>query len=350
MELIQLLERLCAPVAPPGREEQARLAVSELVEPLAHRVETDRLGNLKVWLNPEQRPLVMLDAHLDEVGLVVQHIDDKGFIKVAPLGGLDQRLLPGSRVLLETAPGSHLTALAGLRPPHVEKPGERDKALTWEQIYLDTGLHSAEAVEKAGIAVGSMGVIDAGMGPIGDGCFYARNLDNRAGCAAAVTVLARLAGRADELGFGLVVNFAVSEEVGLRGAATAAFDLAPDLALVLETTVGETPGLEPARQPSQMGKGPAITVADGRIVVPRAMVDSLEAAAKHAGVACQRKKPPYGGTDAGAIHISRGGVVTGVVSVPTRYIHSPVSMLKLSDLEAMTELALAWLPTCGDLL
>ncbi|MEW5911426.1 MAG: M42 family metallopeptidase [Thermodesulfobacteriota bacterium] len=348
MELVKLLSDFCAPLGPPGREDEARQVVREVVEPLAHRVEVDRLGNLRAWLNPERRPLVMLDAHLDEVGLVVQHVDDQGFLRVAALGGLDARLLPGSRVTLQPRPGVHLPAVVGLLPPHVEKPADKDKALPWEALYLDAGLESAAAAAAVGVEVGTPGVLEAGQGPLGAGCFYARNLDDRAGCAVLAAVFMELA-RVGAPDCGLVFNFAVAEEVGLRGAATAAFDLAPDLALAVDCTVGDTPGLDEARRPSRLGGGPAITVSDGRIVVPWRLVESLEGAASAAGVACQRKKPPYGGTDAGAIHTSRGGVPTAVVAVPARYIHSPVSLLKLTDLEATAALVKAWLVRAPEL-
>ena len=292
----------------------------------------------------------MLDAHLDEVGVMVQHISEQGFLRVAPLGGLDRRLLPGSRVILQPRPGQRVTALCGLLPPHVSTGKDQDRAQPWDKIYLDAGLGSSEAVAAAGIQIGTPGVLDLGQGPLGEGCFFARNLDNRAGCAVLAHLLMRMAAEKRELPFGLVMNFSVAEEVGLRGAQAAAFDLAPDLALAVEATIGETPGVEAARNPSRLGGGPAITVADGRIVVPQRVVDSLEAAAKRAGVPCQRKLPPYGGTDAGVIHTSRGGVPTGVVSVPCRYIHSPASVLKLSDLEAMSELVWAWLERAEELL
>ncbi|MCF8033840.1 MAG: M20/M25/M40 family metallo-hydrolase [Desulfarculaceae bacterium] len=350
MNLSELLDRLCPPLGPPGREEEIREAVRELVEPLAHRVETDRLGSLRAWWQPEVRPLVMLDAHLDEVAVIVQQVDPAGFIRVAPMGGLDKRLLPGSRVVLQPRPGQRVPALCGLLPPHVGKGRDQGKALDWEQIYLDPGLDDGEAVAEAGVQVGTMGVLELGHGLLGRGCYFARNLDNRAGCAVLVHLLERLAAEKRELPFGLVMNFSVAEEVGLRGAQAAAFDLAPDLALAVESTIGETPGVEAGRNPSRLGSGPAVTVADGRIVVPQRIVDSLEMAAKRAGVACQRKLPPYGGTDAGAIHTSRGGVPTGVVSVPTRYIHSQASLLKLSDLEAMSELVWAWLDGAEELL
>ncbi|MCF8042204.1 MAG: M42 family metallopeptidase [Desulfarculaceae bacterium] len=351
MSMLELLDTLCPPLGPPGREDDIREVVRRLVEPLAQRMETDRLGNLRAWWGaPDARPLVMLDAHLDEVAVIVQHIDEQGFIRVAPLGGLDRRLLPGSKVILQPRPGQRVDAVCGLLPPHVSGGRDQDKSQPWEKIFLDAGLSSAAEAAEAGLEIGTCGVLDLGNGPLGQGFYHARNLDNRAGCAVLVWLLERLAAEKRELPFGLVMNFSVAEEVGLRGAVTAAFDLAPDLALAVESTVGETPGVETARTPTRLGQGPAITVADGRIVVPLAMVDSLEATAKEAGIAVQRKRPPFGGTNAGAIHMSRGGVLTGVVSVPTRYIHSPASVLKLSDLQGLGELVWAWLGRAGELL
>ncbi len=348
MELTALLERLCEPLGPAGREDEVRQVISDLLTPAAHRLESDRLGNLQAWLNPQSRPRLMLDAHMDEVGFMVQRIDGKGFLALAPLGGLEARLAPGCRVLLQPRPGRRLPGVVGLAPPHVAKQGEADKAPGWEQLVVDTGLPDAEAVRAAGVEVGTPGVIEAGFLRLGQGSLAARNLDDRAGCALLVEAFLRLA--ADPPPWGLVANFAVAEEVGLRGAATAAYALEPDLALVLETTMGDTPGLEPNRQPSQLGQGPAITVADGRHVVPWSLVESLEQAAQKAGVPCQRKLPIYGGTDAGAIAYSRGGVPTAIISVPARYIHTPVSLLRIADLKATSQTLQAWLQTAGELM
>jgi endoglucanase len=311
MEMLNLLEALCAPLGPSGREDEARQAVIDLVKPHAHRLEVDRMVNLQAWLNPDLRPRVMLDAHLDEVGFVVQRVDEGGFLRVAPLGGVEAKVMPGAAVLVQPRPGRRLRGVVGLTPPHVEKKGERDQVTPWERIHVDLGLGSAEAVRAAGVETGAAGVVDAGGGPLGTDCYYARNLDDRAGGAALVALLLRL--KDDPPPVGLVFNFAVGEEVGLRGATTSAFHLEPDLALVVEATVGDTPGVDPLRHPSRLGQGPAVTVADGRVVVPWALVDSLEEAAGRAGVKCQRKLPPYGGTDAGAISLSRGGVPTAVL-------------------------------------
>lgn len=347
MPLLDLLDKLVAPVGPPGREDQVRALITELVAHHAHHLRSDRMGNLQAWINPGVRPLIMLDAHMDEVGFVVQRVEDSGFLRIASLGGPDPRVLPGSEVILQPRPGREVRGVVGLTPPHVEKAGEAERALPWDRLYVDIGAAGAAQASEAGVEPGTPGVVFARFGPLGAQCYHARNLDDRAGCAILCALLQRLAAQPPE--FGVVCNFAVAEEVGLRGATTAAFALEPDLALVLEATVGDTPGVEAARHPSILGKGPAITVADGRIVVPWRLVESLEQAAAQAGLPCQRKLPPFGGTDAGAIALSRGGVPTAIISVPCRYIHTPVSVLNLRDLEAALELAWAWLPRAAGL-
>ena len=347
MELFDLLERLVEPLGPAGREDEVREVISGLLAPHAHRLEVDPLGNLQAWLNPEARPRVMLDAHMDEVGFVVQRVEEGGFLRIAPLGGPDPRVLPGAVVSLQPRPGRRVPGVVGLIPPHVEKAAEAEKALPWERLYVDPGMGDAEAARRAGLEVGTPGVVEAGRGRLGANCYYARNLDDRVGCALLCHAFIALAAAPPT--FALCCNFSVAEEVGLRGATTAAYGVAPDLALAVEATVGDTPGVEPARHPSLLGRGPAVTVADGRVVVPWRLVESLEAAAAAAGIACQRKLPPYGGTDAGAIALSRRGVPTAVLSVPTRYIHSPVSLLDLRDLEATAALIQAWLPLAGGL-
>lgn len=348
MDLVALLDRLCPLPGTAGREDEVRNALMDLCEPWAHAIRTDRMGNLQVFLNPDTRPLVMLDAHMDEVGVLVQEVDSSGFLRVAAMGGLDQRLMPGARVILQPRPGKRVGAVVGMAPPHVEAKGAADSAVPWNKLFLDTGLGSAEAAAAVGLEIGTPGVIDSPCGRMGPEAYVARNLDDRVGCALLVA-----AGRAlAESGcpYGLVLNFATSEEVGLRGAATATHALAPDLACAVEATIGDTPGVEAARQPSQLGAGPAVTVADGRIVVPWRLVESQEAAADRAGVPCQRKRPPFGGTDAGAISQAGGGVPCCVLSVPVRYIHSPVSLMYLSDLENTFKLLLSWLQNAEELL
>ncbi len=351
MDLVELLETCCAPLGPPGYEDEARQTVAEIIAPYVRRLETDRLGNLQAWLGPEGSegvPRVMLDAHLDECGLIVQRVEKEGWLRVAPLGGVDQRILPGSRVVLQPRPGQRVEGVIGLAPPHVSQKGDKEKSVPWDQTFVDIGAADQDQAAALGVETGTPGVLELGMRRLAGGCFMARNLDDRAGCAVLCALARRLA--EDPPPVEVVLNFAVGEELGLRGATTAAYGLKPDLALCLEATVGDTPGLSPGRQPSYLGRGPAITVADGRIVVPRRLVESLERAAARAGVECQRKLPPFGGTDAGAIHLSRAGVPACIVAVPCRYIHTPASLLNLDDLAAMLELSLAWLRQVEELL
>lgn len=348
MELTSLLEQFCPPLGPPGREDEIRTALADWLEPRARELSVDALGNLRAFFGPAVRPRVMLDAHMDETALMVQYVDKSGLMRVAALGGVDPRILPGSRAIVQTAPGKHLPAVVGMIPPHVEKAGERDKALGWDKLYLDAGFSDADEAEAAGVKTGVSALLDAGLGRLGADGFYARNLDDRAGCVVMLYLAERMAKQPPPCE--VVLSFTVGEEVGLRGATAAAFSLEPDLALCLEATVGDTPGRDPARQPSHLGRGPAVTVADGRIVVPQNLVESLERAAGLAGAACQRKLPVYGGTDAGAIHTSRGGVPTCVLSLPTRYIHCPVCLCRLSDLKAMAETAWAWLGLAPELI
>jgi putative aminopeptidase FrvX len=341
MSLESLLESICPPLGPAGFEDEIREVLAGFIQPLARRMQTDRLGNLQAWFGPEGGPRVMLDAHMDECGLMVQRIEKQGWLRVAALGGVDQRILPGSSVILQPEPGKRVQGVIGLAPPHVSQKGDRDKSVPWDKTFVDIGAADEQEVRALGIDVGTPGVLDLGMGRLAGGCFQARNLDDRAGCVALCTLAQYMAQEPPPVE--VVLNFAVGEELGLRGATTAAYGLKPDLALCLEATVGDTPGLSADRQPSYLGKGPAITVADGRIVVPRRLVQSLEQAAQKAGVSCQRKLPPYGGTDAGAIHLSRAGVPTCIVSVPCRYIHTPTSILNLDDLNGVIELSRTWL-------
>lgn len=348
MELETLLELLCPPLGPAGFEEEIRDVLAGFIKPLARRVEIDRLGNLQAWMGPEGGPRLMLDAHMDECGLMVQRVEKEGCLRVAALGGVDQRILPGSRVILQPEPGRQVEGVIGLAPPHVSEKGDKDKSVPWDQTFVDIGVSDDHQAKALGINIGTPGVLELGMGRLAGGCFQARNLDDRAGCAALCALAQRMADEPPPVE--VVLNFAVGEELGLRGAITAAYGLKPDLALCLEATIGDTPGLAANRQPSYLGQGPAITVADGRIVVPRRLVDSLEQAARKADVNCQRKLPPFGGTDAGAIHLSRAGVPTCIVAVPCRYIHTPASVLNLDDLAATVELSHAWIKEVETLL
>ena len=348
MRMVDYLQWLCPPLGAPGREEEIRLVLKKWLEARVERVTIDSFGNLQAWLGKPDAGRVMIDAHMDEVAFLVQLVDGKGFARIAPMGRIDPRIMPGSRVLLQPEEGKKIEGVIGLAPPHLALSTDTTGPVTWENIYVDMGFSSSEDAKAAGVEVGTPAVLDVGMGLIGNNCFWARNLDNRAGCALLCAIVEELS--KNPPCFELVLNFSVAEEVGLRGAAVGAYSINPDLALVLDATVGDTPGIDEARHFSVLGRGPAVTLADNRIVVQKRLVDSLEEAASKAGEKCQRKLPLVGGTNAGTVHLSRGGVPTCVLSIPARYIHTPVSILDLNDMNRTLKVVMAWLAIAQNLM
>ena len=332
MEWISTLKRLSEAFGVPGYEEEVRELLRELVLPWVDHVETDPMGNLLAWKRGPQDLVLMLDAHMDEVGFMVSHITPDGFLRLVPLGGWDPRVLPGHRVWVRTRTGQRVLGIIGSKPPHITKSEERQKALSWEELFVDIGVRSAEEAEERGIQIGSPIAPATDFVEVSSGVFSGKAFDDRVGCLVALEVLRRLGD--NPLPLTLVVSFSVQEEVGLRGARTSVYQVSPHVALALEATVaGDTPGVPEEKIPTRQGKGPAITLADRSVLVPSRMVRLLEEAAQKAGVPYQYKRPIFGGTDAGVIQTSKSGVWVGIVSVPTRYIHAFSSLVRAEDIE-----------------
>ncbi len=339
MEFIGLLKALCEAFGPPGFEDDVRAIIREKITPLANRIEEDAVGNLTAWVDGESDVVVMLDAHTDEVGFMVSHVDDKGFIRFAPLGGWDVRQFPGSRVALRGKDGFVRGAI-GFPPPHITKQEERSKAIPAEDLTIDIGVGSKEEALELGVLAGTPGVLEGPFQVLPENRLLGKAFDDRGGCAAAITVLESLKGK--RLPYTLAVNFATSEELGLRGAKVSAFRIAPKVALVLETTTaGDFPGVPPHQSPCALGSGVAITIADRTMVTSPRMLRFLQEIARERNISHQLKQPLFGGTNAGEIHLSRSGVLTGVLATPSRYIHGPSSIIDLRDLESQIQLALA---------
>ncbi len=347
MNLFAKLKKLSDAFGVSGHEDEVRELIHEMAAPYVDSCEVDPLGNL--ICSRGKGPVVMLDAHMDEVGFLVRWIEPNGFLRIAPVGGWDERLLLGQRVVIRARDSRKVKGIIGATPPHILSSEDRKKTAPLEELFVDVGAGSREEAEGMGITIGSPLTIYYPCELLREGYATGKAFDDRVGCLVALEAL-RLT--ADErLPYRLAVNFAVGEELGLRGAKAAAFRVAPQVALALEGTVGaDVPGIPEAKQPTRLGKGPAITVADRSIVVRPRMVGFLEGIARAEGIPYQYKLPAYGGTDAGAIHLERGGILAGVVSVPCRYIHSPVSLLSLSDLEGAVKLVVGFLRRAQELL
>ena len=338
METTQLMEKLSNAFGVAGFEQEVRTEIEKLVKPLADETRVDALGNLIVTRRGRDGFTLMLDAHMDEVGLIVSYVEDRGFLRFATLGGWDARVLPAQVVQVQTRSGKKLTGVIGCLPPHVLKPEDREKPFKIEDLFIDIGAESADEAKEMGVRIGDPAVPFYPFTQLTKNLIGGKAFDDRAGCAVMIRVLEAL--KNAKLDLTLVCNFAVAEEIGARGARTAAYQVKPDLALALEGTIGaDVPGVAPARQPTGLGKGPAITIVDNSLVASRRVVEALEKLAEKNEMAYQYKLPIYGGTDAGGIHTTGTGIISGVLSVPCRYIHSQFSLMRLDDFEQTAKLA-----------
>jgi len=353
MKPVEVLQKLSDGFGVAGFEDEVRETIAGLVSPLVDEVRTDALGNLfairRGAATKGKARTLMLDAHMDEVGFMVKWIDERGYLRFAPIGGWDERIVPGHRVVVQTRDGAKRHGVIGTAPPHILSPEEQKKPIPIDAMFVDVGATSKEEAAAMGIRIGDPFTIHYSFVELRDGYVTGKAFDDRAGCTVLIETARRLAERA--LAVDVAFAFVFGEEVGLRGARTAAYQLDPDVALAIEGTIGaDMPGVAPESQPVRLGQGPAISVADRSIVVSRRMVAALETVAEGASIPYQYKLPTYGGTDAGAIHLSRGGVLSGVISVPCRYIHSPISTLRLDDLEATIRLTGAFVEALPDAL
>ncbi|MEZ4599747.1 MAG: M20/M25/M40 family metallo-hydrolase [Syntrophotaleaceae bacterium] len=341
MNSYELLEKLCNLPGVTGFEEAVRETIAKIVEPMVDELRVDTLGNLIAIRRGLSGFRLMLDAHMDEIGFLVQHIDEQGFIRIVPVGSWDQRLLPSHLLTIVTADGRRIEGVVGTQPPHILRPFDMDKVIPMEEMFLDIGATTRQEVVAAGVSIGDPILAHYPFRRIGRETVAGKALDDRAGCAAIIRTLQALQGA--EIEATVVAAFVVAEERGMMGARTAAYQAEPDLAIVVEgTTAADIPGVPPQRQPSGQGKGPVITVADNSFIAPRRLVKALEDTAVRESIPYQIKTPCYGSTDAGVIHQSRAGIFTGIVSVPCRYIHSPFSTCRLSDFDYTWKLLAAF--------
>jgi putative aminopeptidase FrvX len=342
MESVELLRSLSDAFGVSGFEGEVRELIRRLIEPYVDELKVDPLGNLIATKRGKSDFKLMLDAHMDEVGLMISYIEDEGYLRFATIGSWDERIIPAQAVTIQTRAGAKVRGVIGSAPPHILKREELERPLKLEEMFIDIGASSRAEVEERGVRIGDPAVIHYPCERLNELYLRGKALDDRAGCAVLIETLKSLGD--EELPFMLVCNFAVGEEVGLRGARTAAYQIEPDIAIAVEGTIGaDMPGVPKHKQPVVLGRGPALTVADRSIIVHRELLEALERTAVENGIPYQYKLPVYGGTDAGEIHLSRGGVRTAVVSVPCRYIHSPHSLLRLDDFEATVRLIVAFI-------
>ena len=334
-EINALLEKLSNANGISGAEGAVAKIIRDEVAPYVDEITTDRMGNL-VAIKKGDDFKIMLAAHMDEIGLMVQYIDEKGFIRFVGVGGWYNPVLVSQRVILHGEKGD-VPGVLGMKPPHVMEEADRKKPIELANLFIDVGAHSAEEVEAMGITVGTTVTIDRDYQPLAGTVVTGKALDNRVGCAMLIGALKEM-----ETKHTIYAVFTVQEEVGLKGAKTAAFSLNPDVAVATDVTIpGDSPGIERRKAPVFMGEGPVVVMVSasgrGHLANPR-MVDWLKKTAKKHDIKIQLEVGDGGNTDASAINFERGGIPSVPVSVPARYIHSPVEVIDLKDLQGAIEL------------
>lgn len=324
MELFALLEQLNAAHGPAGDEGGIREVIEGLARPHADEITTDAMGNLIVR-KKGPGPKVMFAAHMDSIGFIVTHIEKEGFLRVGRLGGIS----PSEAVY---TPVRFKNGVQGVFVPEEKADSEK---LKLDECYLDIGAKD-EAEAKSMVQVGDTAVYNMPLYYNG-GKVVSPYMDNRIACAVLLAALAQMSAPANDLYF----VFTVQEEVGLRGAKTAAWSVDPDYGVAVDVTdVDDTPG-SGKNGTAKLGKGAAIKVMDSSIICHPEMVERLMTLAAEQEIPVQKDILRGGGTDAGAIHTTRLGVVTGGISVPCRYIHTPVEMVDLNDARACVRLVTA---------
>lgn len=330
-EFFNTLKTLAETISVSGHEDELREKVIELLKPYANELYTDALGNVIAVKKGAGKGKVMVAAHMDEIGLMVSHIDKNGFLRIQPIGGWNPLVLPGQRLLIKGENGI-VRGVVGLTPPHIMKEEEAKKVPEIKSLFVDVGASSREEAEKMGIRIGSTAVIERSVERLGETRATGRAFDDKVGVAALIHAFKEA--NPGETDFYAVVT--VQEEVGLKGARVTAYKISPDIALAIDVTVAaDVPGVPDEAQITRLRKGPAIKIMDGRggsglLAHPEVRRRLIEVA-RERGIPYQLEILPGGTTDAAIIALNKEGVPAGTVSVPTRYIHSPIEVLDLGD-------------------
>lgn len=324
---IKLLSKICKTPGVPGFEQRIRRVVIDEISEYVDKVEVDNLGNVYAIKNGfDNSKKVMVAAHMDEIGFIVNYIDDNGFIRFQPLGGFDPKTLTSQRVTIHGT--VDIVGVMGSKPIHIMKDEEKNKAVKIEDFFIDTGL-PAEEVKRI-VSIGDTVTRRSKLIEMGE-CINAKSLDNRISVYVLIETLKLLKDK--EVPYTIYGVFSVQEEIGIRGANVAAHNINPHFGFGLDTTIAfDTPGSRPEESVTKLGKGVGIKILDGSVVCDYRMVDYMKKTANQNDIVWQAELLPKGGTDtAGIQRMSKTGSIVGAVSIPTRHIHQTIEMVHKED-------------------
>ncbi|WMJ75062.1 M42 family metallopeptidase [Cytophagaceae bacterium ABcell3] len=324
---ISLLAKVCELPGAPGFEQPIRKFICETVAPFVDELRVDNMGNVitlkKGNANPDGKK-VMVAAHMDEIGFIVTHITEQGFLKFHTLGGFDPKTLTAQRVIVHGK--QDLIGVMGSKPVHVMKPEERNKPAQIDEFFIDLGLPKEE-VEKF-VQVGTPVTRERGLIEMGD-CVNCKSLDNRVSVYILIETLKQL----KNVPYDVYGVFSVQEEVGLRGANVAAHQINPDYGIALDTTIAyDTPSASAHEKITSLGNGTAIKIMDSSVICDYRMVAFLKATAEDKGIKWQSEILTAGGTDTASVQrMGQNGSIAGAISIPTRHIHQVIEMVHKKD-------------------
>lgn len=333
-----LLEELSNAHGISGYEKEIRTILEKEIKPYVDNIRIDKLGNLIAIKNGEG-PSVMIAAHMDEIGFMVKYIDENGFIYFSRSGGWFEQTLLNQRVILHTQKG-HIIGVVGSKPPYIMQKEEIKKVVIFDDMFIDIGAKNRKDAEKIGVEIGNPITIDRKFRMLNDDMVTGKAFDDRAGIAMLIETARILAKEKVKAKVHFVGT--VQEEVGLKGARTSAYSINPDVAIATDVTIpGDHPGIDKKTSSLEVGKGPAVTVSDAEgvgIVVAESVLEWMKDSAKKGKIHYQLSVLEKGMTDAAIINLTRHGIPSGAISVATRYVHSPVEVLSLKDLEQCSKL------------
>lgn len=357
--LLSLISRLSECFGPSGCEDEVRKVISDELGNLCDSVRLDRVGNLIALIrgsgerrDAESPRRVMISAHMDEVGFMICAADERGCLRFSTVGGIDPRVLCGRPVRILAHGERLISGVITSLPIHMRSSSERTKYTPTDKLYIDIGASSKEEALEL-VSIGDYGTFDTDFSTMGAGGvkLVGKALDDRLGCAIMLCLAERFAAKRASMNYDLYLSFSTREEIGRSGAIAATASISPDLAIVLESTAAaDLASVAEESRVATQGEGGALSLADRSTIYDRETVDELIALGASVGINVQLKRYVSGGNDSSHIQRSGSGVRVAALSAPSRYIHSPTSVVDRRDVEAMLELTSALLcDECGTL-
>jgi endoglucanase len=338
----EILKKILSAAGISGYEKEIAEILKAEFKKSCDNVEIDAFGNV-IARKGTGKKKIMLAAHMDEIGLVVKHITKEGYLHFIKIGGIDDRILPGQRVIIKTKKAD-IVGIIGTKPPHLQKEEDKNKPLKYEDMFIDIGVGTRRDAQRRvrRVSIGDAVIFEPSFGRLSDKLYYGKAVDDRVGCFALVKIMEKL-----KVNACVYAVATAQEEVGLKGARTSSFRINPDFAIAIDTTIaGDTPQIKETDSSLKLGEGVAITIieASGRgVIVNEKIKDLFIATAKANKIKYQVSILEGGMTDGAMIYMNREGISTGVLSIPSRYVHAPCGVFHLDDVNSAVNLAIKFI-------